>query len=865
MNKASLQPGYQPCPTSRPVSDFSVYTLRTGMIPPEKRLLFGEIMRTISYILMRRFWAEIAYYIVYIDMVLTNAARDYYLSIQFRVRKAAVTSLTSVPFTYEGEPFFSAYQAVTDVWKNRKPQRAVAESLNISRTTLKDWDHSFALYGTVALLPEISQVQVDPALERLVVLIKLSRPHERANYALRLAEALEIEGASLERVRQIQRSYGYGQRMDEADIDFWSGLQHILESVVKQKEKPPARPVHNLHDRAGTFFNYQRDHLQHRVELFKALSQLEKKRQIRTVLQEFGMAPNRFYVLKNRYMLYGVWGLADLVQKGQTGEKISPQLELQIIEERLMDPSLSTAKMIKKLNLKCSRANVQKIYTRWKLSRFKKPVPIRGVIPSPVPAQVTEKKSLVEASAKSRFSDLIDNSGLKVNRSFLQFIKRLAYRKVVISNPGTLLLAPFLDQLGVIEAWHTYGPNSLRTSQMTNNIIVNVMRIIAGFPSIHDFTLNADRSVAMASGLVLNPGKARFYDAFDELRFSHLQRLRNDASCRARELGIIEGKEIAIDYHCDPSDSRFPEDKALSKAPDKNGDMTYAHRPQILWDSMTNTIINIAYCEGKSRAPSALYRFCERNLFKIIDPDVITEIYADSEYTGEKQLVYLTIRSESDITMCLKQNPKIKRWKEETIHQGAWQDYREQYRIASQDFILPETGKPFRFVVKQNKETNEIRCFGSTHTDYSPTKILDAYHIRWPVETGIKDLIENYFLNKPTGTSPEKIEAHYYCIMLARLAVDYFRSRLCTPQWRSPEDWECVLSTIRTSIFSNQNCELSLDDSGDLLITYLDGDRQGIKKRLAELLTKRKEAGLNRVSWWGNRGVQIQIKDQHAF
>jgi hypothetical protein len=27
--------------------------------------------------------------------------------------------------------------------------------------------------------------------------------------------------------------------------------------------------------------------------------------------------------------------------------------------------------------------------------------------------------------------------------------------------------------------------------------------------------------------------------------------------------------------------------------------------------------------------------------------------------------------------MCLKQNPKIKRWKEATIQQGVWQDYRE--------------------------------------------------------------------------------------------------------------------------------------------------------------------------------------------
>ena len=54
--------------------------------------------------------------------------------------------------------------------------------------------------------------------------------------------------------------------------------------------------------------------------------------------------------------------------------------------------------------------------------------------------------------------------------------------------------------------------------------------------------------------------------------------------------------------------------------------MVYAHRPQIRWNSITNTIINIAYCEGRSRTPSALLKFCEENLFKIIDPDVISEI-----------------------------------------------------------------------------------------------------------------------------------------------------------------------------------------------------------------------------------------------
>jgi hypothetical protein len=784
-------------------------------------------------------------------MVFTESTWKYFSRIPFKIRAAMAQSNSYVPFTYEDEPFFNSYDALYQLWARRQPRKKIAHTFRISRDTLKKWEDRFLCYGAIGLLPKLSYVRVDAQLEKLVILIKSCRSHESASLALRLAEALEIPGASLEVIRQIQRCYGYGQRLDENDVQYYHGLQHAFSSVKFHMRKRYF--VRDRGDRGTHFYNFDHDPFQQRIELFKTLSQCEKNRQIRPILKRFGVHPNRYYNLKDRYMMYGVWGLIDLVQTTKIGEKISPELELQIIEERLMDPLLSANKMIKKLDLKCSKANVQKVYTRWKLSRFKKPVSIRGVLSQPIPKGVHRKESQIARSAKARFPDLIKTARLKTNRSFSRFIQCLSHRKIAISNPGAIIAAPFLDQLGVVEALHTHGPAAFRSSEITNNIIVNVIRIIAGFPTIHDYTMNADRSVAVGSGLSLNPGKSRFYDSFDELRFEYLQRLRNDASCRARELNIIEGKEIAIDYHCDPSESRFPADKSFSKSPDKKGDMVYAHRPQILWDSIANTIINIAYCEGRS------------NLFKIIDPDVIAEIYADSEYTGEKQLIYLMIRSEADITMCLKQNPKIKKWKEETIKKDHWEDYGKEYRIASQDFNLSETAKPFRFIVKQNKETDETRCFGSTHIDYSPTKILNSYHIRWPVETGIKDLIENYFLNKPTGTSPEKVETHYYCVMLARLTIDYFRSVLCVPQWRSPEDWECVLSTIRTTIFSNQNCELTLHDSGDLLLTYLDGDRHGIKKRLAEMFKRRKDMALNQVSWWGYRGVQIEVKNQYDF
>ncbi len=753
-------------------------------------------------------------------MIFTDATWKYFSHLPYKVRAAMAENYLFAPFTYE-ESFFKAYDAVQTFWSRRQSQRNIVRTLKISRDKLQHWIENFSTYGTSGLLPELNSVNADFRLEKLVVLIKTARPHEEASLALRLANALNIPGASLDLIRRIQRCHGYGQNLNQEDLQYFKGLQHILSSLDFLKKK--ANP-HNREKGKNNFFDFDHDPLQQRVELFREISMLQKKRQIRPILKQFGIHPNRFYVLKERYFKYGIWGLVDLVQVTKKGEKISPELELEIIERRLMFPGLSTTKMIKELNLKCSKAHVQKVYSRWKLASFKQAVVLRGVISQRVPDKVDRRPGQAEGhplefSAKAKFPELIRTDNLKVNKHFEQFAKRLAYHKAMISNPGALIIAPFLDQLGVVEAIRTYGPKSNRSGEITNTIITNVLRIIAGFPTINDFTLNSDRSVAIASGLALTPKRSRLYESFDELRFHHLQKLRNDTACRARELNIIDGNQIAIDYHCDQADSHYPGDKSLSKSPDKNGNLVYAHRPQILWDSMNNTIINIAYCEGRSRAPSALYKFCEENLFKVIDPAAIAEIYADSEYTGEKQLIYLTVRSETEVTMCLKQNPKIKKWREESIHKGKWENYGKDYRITSLDFILPETGRPFRFVVKQNIENDNIRCFGSTHVDKSPKEILDAYHIRWPVETGIKDLIENYFLNNPTGTSPEKIETHYYCVMLARLAVDYFRSVLCAKRWRTPEDWQCVLSTIRTAIFSNQNCELSIDATGDFPIT----------------------------------------------
>ena len=183
-------------------------------------LKFTKIMDTIATIHISAVFIRIEHFLRYTDiMVLTDSTWNYFAQIPFRVRSAIAHSQSSVPFEYEDESFFKSYDTLRRVWVDRKSQRTVADSHNISRQTLGKWETYFVDYGAVGLLPELSFIDIDPRLEQLIVLIKSSRPHERASHALRIAKALQISGADLELVRLVQRCHGYGQRMKQKDID----------------------------------------------------------------------------------------------------------------------------------------------------------------------------------------------------------------------------------------------------------------------------------------------------------------------------------------------------------------------------------------------------------------------------------------------------------------------------------------------------------------------------------------------------------------------------------------------------------------------------------------------------------------------
>ena len=66
-----------------------------------------------------------------------------------------------------------------------------------------------------------------------------------------------------------------------------------------------------------------------------------------------------------------------------------------------------------------------------------------------------------------------------------------------------------------------------------------------------------------------------------------------------------------------------------------------------------------------------------------------------------------------------------------------------------------------------------MRFFGTTKLWLTPAEALEYYRNRWTIENGIKDLSYNYYIDHVPGIDPAKIDAHFFCVMYAKLAVEY--------------------------------------------------------------------------------------------
>lgn len=794
-------------------------------------------------------------------MILSKPLLEYFRSLQSKATQSMARFNAKTPYHLDGDENILRYESIRDVWFENKSIQSVCLKHDRSRPYYYESEKKFVQFGVVGLLDTFVHVQQFPKLEQLVVMARRSRPTLSNAALLRIAQAVPLtsNGATIDIVSEILNSHGLNPSCLDTDEQFFGRIQRTLTEYDHLIKHPVGK--REVDKRKETFFNDD-DPCHKKLELLRELfyNPLSKPKDL---CVQYGISQPSYYRLISDYKLYGPWAIISAPSYGKQ-VSIGGDTELCIILEKLKRPRWTSQEIVDALDLKCSRFVVNRVLETWGLLEDNlKPVALDEYV---VEAQPVDGK--VFEPPKSAYYTLPEQSLLetrRINRNFDLVCKKMNTNTYHICDPGPILLAPFLNDFGITQAFETYGPTKLRGKEITNLPLLNVMRILAGYERINHLSDNRDRSVAFASGIGLFGSRSRYYDDAIEFKFDHLHKLRCDLVTRALELGVISGKSIGFDFHFKEFFGGGAKEKGIGLGPDKSGQIVPGFRPHIAWDLAENVIITMAYYQGATRSPRILKSFCERDLFVVLNRLQVEEIYMDSEYTKEADFFYLKQTCKNgDIYVCLRQNLQIKKLIEPALKTTeGWEMHNAEDERKTINATLPKTGLQMKIVILRNSDTKEnIRCFGTTNIAQMGEDILRKYPHRWTIENGIKDLIKSYFVDEIFGHDPEKVEFEFYCVMAARLVYEYFLKKLGGPHYKKDDGNKTTLSTMRQLLFEKRNCTIRQDSNQNLVLTFLDcGDP--VEKSLVEVYQKLTDEGKNKVLWWGNRSLIVEFKNQY--
>jgi len=765
------------------------------------------------------------------------------------------------PYFLDNDPVIINYEVIREVWFNRSPIKTVCQRHGLSRSQYYEKEDRFVEHGLPGLFPEVKTLPISEDLERLVIMVSKARPSLSHQSIMRIAQAVPAtqEAADMEPVSQILASYGRSISNRPADIEFWSRIQRTLNQLNRLKQH--SMKGRDKKNRSRTFFR-DNDSCHKRLEMLREIF-FHQSDKIKEVCLQYGISPTTYYRMVKDYRLFGPWSVIPGNLPGK--ETMSNETELSIILQKLRQPHWSAQEIVKVLKLRCSRYAVNRVFSRWALTDKNRPPVALDQFCSE--ESIDDKPFRPVATVYHLYSETSLLESRRINRQFEQLCTKMRTHAYQLCDPGPLLLAPFVNDLGIVQAMESYGPARLRGKDLSNLALLNVFRILGGYRRINHLSDNRDRSVALASGLGMFGSRSRYYEDTLEFKFDQIHSLRCDLISRAKELDLIQGKKIAFDFHFKKFFGEHSKEKGFGKGPDKAGNMVPGFRPHVTWDLVANTILSMNYYHGGVRAPGIMEQYCEEQIFPLFDPRAIQEIYMDSEYTKEASLQYFKQDRcpNGDVFLCLKKNKQIKKLIEPALaSENGWEKRDEEDEVKAIDVTLPKTRLPLRIVILRDLETGKnIRCFGTTNTRLTPTDMLQKYRYRWLIENGLKDLVYSYFLDEMYGSDPQKVEFEFYCAMVARLTYEYFLKELGGEHFRHQDGNKTTLQKMRNLFFEKRNFTLEQDSDDNFVLTILDTSGNDLEQRVAAMLAERMEQGKNKVLWWGNRGIVLRFNNQY--
>ncbi|GAH41357.1 unnamed protein product, partial [marine sediment metagenome] len=354
------------------------------------------------------------------------------------------------------------------------------------------------------------------------------------------------------------------------------------------------------------------DPYHNRMELLRELF-FNRKAKVYDTCIRLNIPVTTYYRLIKEYRLYGPWAIISANAYGKK-DSISDELQLKILLERLEHPTWSAQQIVDTGKLRCSRYVVNRIIKRWGLQdKGRSPVALDRFMELSKPK--TEEPFKPIETAYDLLPEQIILKTRRINRHFELICKKMKTHAYNICDPGPFILAPFVNDLGVVQSFETYGPPKLRGKEITNLAMLNIFRILAGYRRISHLSDSKDRSVALAGGIGLFGSSSRFYEQSGEFKFDQLHKMRCDLVARAKQLGIIEGLKLGFDFYFKDFYGKNALEDGIGKGPNKKGDLVPGFRPHVAWDLAANVIITIAYYQGAVRSTKIIRQFCEQNIY----------------------------------------------------------------------------------------------------------------------------------------------------------------------------------------------------------------------------------------------------------
>ncbi len=748
-------------------------------------------------------------------------------------------------------PFFDPacirYEALRSVLFDGAGPDAPATLYGLTEYAYRKSLKAFRRHGTAGLIGLGSKrltEELPVEAERMVYVLKTARPWIPATKMAVILQGFGHE-IPLPLMRRLYASHGWAAGMKPyGEIDFRSlNLRVIrLRSQLEQPASTDREPFMDGNDR-----------LQVLIEVFRTMG-------TRGITRRHPGSRVSFEHHRKGFLSLGLLGLAERAGPPFRNSKLGFAEEGRIILSKIQKPEKDEAwylRILESKRISVDATCLTKIFTRWNAAGFQSR--FEGDI-----GRLLEPEDEGAEGPAERPEDLPEAPPVRLDRGFISYAGTFDRRSVPLANPGVFLFLPYLDRLKLFEKTSSLmDADPDRGYGWFTLLLLNLGRILGGISSASKACRTHEPSLPLMAGLAAMPCKDSLLNGLAGIGGDHLLQLRRHLTRAARELGLIRGERIAFDFQMRDFTGDDVELKNIGKGPSPKRKICFpGFRPHIAWDAGTGAPVSIEFRNGKAGATTTIRRFIRELLQQALGDMSVDHVYLDSEYTAEKVWQFIVDPGKgmgADLTMCIKQNRRVKKLIGSFLESSpSWLFLDEDHTYSEQTFPIPirQTDQKLQCVLKRKESTGRLRCFGSTLDGLDGRGILREYAVRWTVENGIKDLIQNYCFGNIPGIDPHAVNVHYFIVTLARLLHEMLSRDY--EEGRNPDGTKKTIGTLRPEFMTGSNAVISRRGR-DLVLLWTDPYPEKKHRALQNLFVRLNEAGRGGYPFLGGLGLRFEI------